>query len=396
MTWIPEFIAIFVALLILFKAAGEKELRLPMKYTLLLIIYFVHIAFGFLLNDVTAWTMMAGVRIYAKFIPIFLLPIIFPFTDRAFKNIILWVFALSMLQLPVILWQRFIQFGGVLSGDPMGGTLGVSASGILAIYLVSILSFLIAFYFKEEISLPVFLFSSLAATIPLAFNQTKISFFLLPIPFIISAIFIKGKRETIFRAMLTMLILVFSFLVILTVYNDFAQKRWGFGMMGFISDRSLMQNTKEDRLDPIKYALTHAATKDVRFAFLGRGAGNASQGFTRQLEGKYLREARFYGSGMTFTKLIWEVGIMGTIIFFLFPLFFFVDAARLCRQDGVPGAFSLGMLSFTIIFTLSLFYTFTIDSNVLIYMFFLSAGQLVSFYAQNIKKSEESMAEYQK
>ena len=187
--------------------------------------------------------------------------------------------------------------------------------------------------------------------------------------------------------MFAMFMLVLSFFILMGIYNHFAQKRWGYGIAGFITDRNMAQKTKDARLDPIKYAFTHAVTEDIRFAFFGRGAGNASKGFTRKLEGKYLKKALLYGSGMTFTKLMWEIGIMGTILFLLFPFFLFMDAARLCRQDGLPGAFALGMLSFTILFTLSLFYTFTIDSNVLIYMFFLSAGQLVS---QSAQKDEES------
>ncbi|MDA3787715.1 MAG: hypothetical protein PF503_04405, partial [Desulfobacula sp.] len=301
MTWVPEFIALFIALSIPFKTATTKQIHFPFKYSILLVLYLAHIAIGLLLNDVTGWTMLAGLRIYTKFIPIFLIPLIYPFTERAFKNLILWIFILSMLQLPVVLWQRFIQFATSLSGDPMGGTLGASSSGVLAIYLISIIACLISFYFKEEISLRVFLISTAAAFIPITLNETKISFILLPIAFIIPAFFLKGKRETIFRVMLVMLLMVSSFFILKSVYDYFAQKRWGYGITDFVTKPRKLERYNKSRLDPIKYAFTHAAVKDIRFGFFGRGVGNASEGFTKQLSGKNLKEARYYGSGMTFT-----------------------------------------------------------------------------------------------
>lgn len=392
MTWIPEFIAIFIAISIPFRTATHKQIRLPLKYSILVFLYLAHIVIGFLLNDVTGWTVLAGLRIYTKFIPIFLMPVIYPFSERALKNIILWVFVLSMLQLPVVLWQRFVQYATSLSGDPMGGTLGVSTSGILAIYLSIILSFLVAFYFKEQITLSVFIVSAAAAFIPLTLNETKISFVLLPIAFILPAFFVRGKREVIFRVMVVFSLLIVSFIVFKGVYDYFATKRWGTGIVGFVTEPGQLEEYSKNRVDPIKYAFTRAVAKDSRFVFFGRGAGNTSEGFTRRLSGKYLKEATYYGSGITFTKLMWETGIMGTVLFFLFPFFVFLDSARLCKEEGFPGAFPLGMLSFTTFFTLSTFYTFTIDSNVLIFMFFLASGQLVSQSSQADARQLETRA----
>ena len=156
LTWIPEFISVIVAVSIPFKTAVTKQINLPLKYSILLTIYIANLIIGFLLNDVNGWVMLAGLRIYTKFLPVFLLPIIFSFTERDFRKLILFVFVLAMIQFPVVLWQRFVKYSASLSGDPMGGTLGYSTSGVLAIFLLAVISFLVAFYFKEIISLPVF------------------------------------------------------------------------------------------------------------------------------------------------------------------------------------------------------------------------------------------------
>lgn len=377
MTWIPEFIAIFIAISIPFKTATEKQTRLPLKYLVILIIYLLHILIGFFLNQVAPFTILAGFRIYTKFIPIFLVPLIYPFTKSAFKKIILWIFALSMLQFPVVLWQRFFKYATSLSGDPMGGTLGMSTSGVLAIYLVIIISFLIAFYFKEEISLPVFLISSAAAFIPITLNETKISFILLPFSFIFPSIFIRGKRDVILKVLLVLFLLGVSFIALKGIYDHFSKKRFGYGITGFVTLPGVMKKYNTRRFLPIQNAFVKAS-EELRFVVFGRGAGNASEGFTRELSGKYVEEGRRYGMGITFVKLMWEIGMMGTILFYLFLFFVFWDAVKFCKQDGLSGAFALGMVSASFFFAISTFYTFTLDSNVLIFMFFLVAGQLVS------------------
>jgi hypothetical protein len=377
MTWVPEFIAIFIAISFPFRTATNKQIHLPGKYVIFLSLYLGHIFMGFWVNDVTGWTILSGLRIYTKFIPIFLVPIIYPFSERTFKNFILWIFAFSMLQLPVVLWQRFIKYATSLSGDLMGGTLGVSTSGVLAVYLAIVISFLIAFYLKKEISLSVFLISTAAAFIPITLNETKVSFALLPIAFLLPAFFLKGQRETIFRVLVVVVLLILSFVIFKNVYDHFAEKRWGYGITRFIKTPGRLDRYNLVRTVPIRQAIINA-TKEPRFAFFGRGAGNVSKGFTRKLSGKYVKEGRFYNVSFAITKLIWEIGIMGTLLFLLFPCLIFLDASRLCKQEGIFGAFSLGMLSFSVFFSFSLFYTFTLDSNLLIFLFFLCAGHLVS------------------
>ena len=382
MTWTPEFVAIIIAIFIPFQTATAKETGIPLKYLILLILYLGHIFFGILLNDISGWTILAGLRIYTKFLPIFMLPLIYPLTDKAFKTILLWVYAMSMAQFPVVLWQRFVRFAETLSGDPMGGTLGHSTSGVLAIYLVTIISFLIAFYYKDQISLPLFLVSAGAAFVPLTLNETKISFVLLPIAFIFPAFFIQAKRESIFRLMLVILLLILSFLAFKAVYDYFATKRWGYGITGFVSQPGKLEDYSSNRLDPILNSIRVGALKDARFAVFGHGVGNVSEGFTKRLSGKYYREGQFYDINVTFAMMMWELGFLGTFLFLLFPFFIFWDARKLCKKEGWIGAYALGMVSYALFFFLSLFYTFTIHNNVLIFIFFLAAGQLVSLSKQ--------------
>ena len=378
MTWIPEFITVLVALLIPFKTAVSKKSYLPLKYLFLIVIYLLHLLIGFFLNDVKGFTILAGLRIYTKFIPIFLLPFIFPFTEDSFKKVLIFIFSLSMIQFPVVLWQRFVAFSTSISGDPVGGTLGASTSGTLSVFLIIVISFLISFYYKDKISLPFFLVSVGAAFIPMTLNETKISFVLLPVAFIFPAFFLRAKRGAIFRVILVLLILLVSFVSLRAIYDHFQSKKWGYGIKTFILMPGRLEYYSKNRLDPIKYSFTKALVGPKFFIF-GHGAGNVSEGFTRKLSGKYIQEAYTYGVyKVSFTRLMWELGLGGTILIFLFPFFVFWDAAQLCKQEGLTGALSLGMLSFSVFFVLSTFYLNTVGSNVFIYMFFLLAGYIAN------------------
>ena len=105
LTWLPEFISIIIAVSIPFRTAVTKQIHFPIKYGFLLLLYLSHIFIGFLLNDISGWTILSGLRIYTKFVPIFLLPIIFPFSKQDARKLIIILFVLSMIQFPVVLWQ---------------------------------------------------------------------------------------------------------------------------------------------------------------------------------------------------------------------------------------------------------------------------------------------------
>ena len=353
MTWVPEILSILVALTLPFRTSVEKDVHIPLKYGILIAFYLLHLMFGLFLNDVKPWTMLAGLRVYTKFIPIFLFPIIFPLRQRVFRNLLLWIYALALVQLPVVLWQGFVRYSALRTGDRLGGTLGISTTGVLAIFLTTVMSFLIAFYYKELISFPMLIFSIILTFIPITMNETKITVILLPVAFIFPAIFLKAKRDAIFKVMLTILLLVVFGAMFKTGY-DYFSKRQGrnITLMGFFTDDYRLKKYNKHRWGPLRTAITVAPKGDMRFAIFGRGAGNVSEGFTPILSGKYLQEMYQYDVVMTFPQLMWELGYLGTLLFFLFPVFTFFDAIKVGRQEGIAGAYGLGMLTFSVFFSM--------------------------------------------
>lgn len=383
-TWIPEIVSAVTAFYILVIAATHEKINIPIKYVILLLIYFLHICMGLFLNDVPLGTILAGIRTYFKFIPLFLLPAVFKFEDASMKKVLMFILALACMQLPIVIWQRFFEFKEVLSGDPMGGTLGYGASGLLSIFLICVISFLIAFYLMEKISLRFFLISICIVFLPTTLNETKVTFVLLPLAFIFPLIFLKKQRKTIMKAVF--LIVLFSVIgfTLKNIYDHFQMKRWGHGITGFITEQSRVENYMAERIDPIFYAIDKAL-RGPQILF-GHGVGNVSISFTKAMTGKYSREAEMYKVGeVSITKLFWEIGILGTLIFFLLVLMIFWDAIKLCKRSDFIGTFSLGMLTLITIFALSFFYTSTIDLNLLVFLFFFLGGYTVSY-----SKSEQN------
>ncbi len=393
LTWIPEMVSIIIAVLIPFKTAASKQVEVPIKYVLLLVLYLFHLGVGFVLNEVSGWTILSGLRIYTKFIPVFFIPLLFLSSSKDFKRLLLFLLFLSVLQFPVVLYQRFVEFGAVLSaGDPVGGTLGTHTSGVLSIFLLIVMSFLIAYYFKEELPFSFFILLFIVIFLPTTMNETKVTFLLLPITIIFPALFIKAKAKSIIRVFGVGFLLFLSFFALLEIYNTFQSRKWGYGIETFVAKPGRVEEYSSRRLDPIQYAISNA-TKDIRFFFFGRGAGNVSKGFTQRLDGKYVDEGRLYSAKISsFTKMMWEIGVLGVLLILFFPIFVFQDASKLCKQEGQIGAFSLGMLSCCTFFFLSFFYTGTFEQNVFVYLFFLTSGYIALFKyrSENFEDGDES------
>ena len=377
-TWIPEIVSASVAFYILVSLAVYKRTNIPFRYIFLLLLYFFHIFVGLAINDVSFGTIVAGVRTYCKFIPLFLLPAFFRFEDRDMKKILLFILALACIQLPVVLWQRFFAFREVLSGDRMGGTLGYHTSGLLSLFLISAISFLVAFYLQKKISTRFFVISLILVFLPTTLNETKITFVLLPLAFIFPLIFIKQQRKNIVMGLFLLMIFGAVAFTLKNVYDHFQMKRWGHGISGFVSDEEWIDTYLSTRIEPMLHTVDKALNGPQMI--FGHGIGNVSISFSKAMTGKYWKEAEMYEVGhVSITKLFWEIGIIGTLIFFLIVLFVFWDTLKLCKKPDFIGTFSLGMLTLTTIFVLSFFYTMTIDLNLMVFLFFFLAGY-AAFY----------------
>lgn len=380
MTWIPEFISLVLFLYIPFNIAFQKKrIYLHNKYIIILIVFILHIALGFAINNVPSGAVFFGMRTYFKAIPLFLLPAVYKFDDPDIIKLSFFILMLAFIQLPVVIWQRFITYAAIQSGDPMGGTLGHGTSGVLSLFLLIVISFLVAYYLKEKIPFWFFMISSFIVFLPTTMNETKITFIVLPLSLLLPAIFLKSKRKQIVRIILILIIVCGMTVILKGVYNHFQEKKDPQGIMRYAHDKDYLEEYIKRRTDPLIIAL-EKATENIQVFVFGRGAGNVSVTFSTELTGRYAKDAVKYRVGeISITQLIWEIGVIGTLIFMIFVLMVFFDSIQLCKRNDLVGAFSLGMITFSIIFVGTFFYAAPLILNIFMYLFYLSAGYVVSY-----------------
>lgn len=377
-TWIPEVVSVIAVAYIPAALALKKRWRLPPKYLLLILVYLIHIFTGFLLNSVSTGVMIAGSRQFFKFIPIFLIPSIIEFSERDIKRILTAFLICGFIQFPVTFWQRFVQYAHIKSGDPIGGTLGLNTSGVLSIFLLIVLTFLITFLLRNRISLKFFLVSFFVIFLPTTINETKIIFLLLPFAFLIP-IYLGNIKISRNISRVGPLLYFFSivFILFVVVYNSLST-HWD--ILDFFSrDGKVTQYTENTKLKPIADAFSQVYHDEAKTILFGYGAGNLSVSFSESMQSELVEQFEALKiDGLSITKMICEIGFLGAILFFLFLFIIFKDTLKSCRDISFFGTFSLCMSAYTVFLGISIFYLQLLNVNLLLYSFFFFSGYIVS------------------
>ena len=148
-TWLPELLSIAVMFLVLLRFALLKKLALDIKYIILIMLFILILLASSLLNLSNPGVVIIGIRIYLKSMPFFLLPAVLNVNNEVLKTQLKFIFPLLLLQCPVALYQRFIQYGLTANGDFIRGTLNTSS--VLSISLISAIAILNGLYQKKII-----------------------------------------------------------------------------------------------------------------------------------------------------------------------------------------------------------------------------------------------------
>ncbi|MDD2469215.1 MAG: hypothetical protein PHI97_35090 [Desulfobulbus sp.] len=345
-TWLPEAASLLILIYFFSSITIKKQLNVNIKYIFCIIIFVFFIFSGFILNQVSAGVMFSGIRIYFRYIPFFLLPIVWNVSEKELNNLLIFIFSLSLMQLPFVLYQRFIQYSNSLTGDPMGGSLGTNTSGVLSVFLLLVLAFYIACYLNGKINFFVFCLGAAILVLPTSMNETKITFALLPTCFILPLIFRVVDKDKIQRIIALFLFAGVAFICLKTIYDFFIVKRWGYGIGEFAQMEGRLQGYADSRIVPIIKTFERLIDDPI-FFFFGIGAGNASVSFSTQMTGEYVPLLASIGiDRLGITTLIWELGIAGISGVILFLAFVFIDTLKLCKtQCGLRKTLGIAMVS---------------------------------------------------
>lgn len=380
-TWTPELLSMIAITVVMVRLAQRNPIALPVRYAVWLGWFLLLVVGWAILNDVASGTLLAGMRTYLKFLPFFLLPLIYRFSEGQVRRQLVLLGLLSALQLPVTAYQRFVAFAGYHTGDVVGGTLGANTSGVLSVYLACALVVLVSFYLKGRIGAVKLGLLAILFALPMMLNETKITLLLIPAA-VFGPMLLAGGANAKKALVLGMTGLVIGAAFLIT----YEQLR-GRSVIDFYTAEGSLGEYLYKGEDPRLYekfsrfdSLAGAVDKlgEGGDLLLGVGAGNASQSFSDQLTGEYYKKYEYLQPGMVYlSRLLWELGIVGVLTYLAFFALVAADAYRLRTEEGLLGPFALAWVLITGVMALSFVYFKTFDGNLFGYLFWYYAGYLV-------------------
>jgi hypothetical protein len=366
----------------LMRFAVAKKHALNFKYVIAFALYALLLGVGALINHLPLGTLIIGLRAHMKHIPLFFLPFIYRFSPLDIKKQFYLILVLMIIQVPISIYQRVVQFGWERSGDLITGT--VLISGTLSILLLCYITVFYAFFLKEKVGKFVFLLVSVFLFLPTTINETKVTLVLLPMNIAIITILFKQKLgrkiKTIAVSVLATLIV---FMIFVPIYAVFIQPVTGHKLFDFFTsdqvERYLYKGVEgkshEDvrRLDSLAIAFRKLSTEPL-VAIHGIGPGNVMESYFQGLEGRFGEISHLKPTGILLTHLFWELGFLGPIWLLVTLAMIFWDATRLRNRNDVFGTLALGWTAIVMTYTVCIVYTNIILFNSMNFLFWFFSG----------------------
>lgn len=390
LTLLPELISVILIVALLVRLALVRTISLPAKYGIFFAIFFAHLLVGVLANAVQPGVLVAGFRNYLKYLPFFLLPAMYVFSDAQMRRQLYWLLGLAFIQLPFSILQRLETMrANAMTGDWVVGTLNNHSTKML--FLVCVIAVLTAFLIKGRLRPVLYGTLVLLMLIAIAIAETKATLFFLPMAIIIPVLLyhVKGwaerakkRRQIVAAALMGTLALG----VFIPVYDHFQKPRWGYGLVDFFFMEGRVQgylapqasgssSDRVGRIDGVLNATDVLSEEPVRWV-VGLGMGNVSYSFIQQFSGEYAHYQEAIGGGAA-APLLFEIGFGGIALLLIFYFMIFRDAMRLSRQDSLAGTVALGWLAVIVILTFALIYNYYTVRNVS-YLFWYFSGYIAA------------------
>ncbi|GBC60924.1 hypothetical protein DENIS_1884 [Desulfonema ishimotonii] len=389
-TWMPEFLSMIAGVVIASRFAIRGRFKLHPKYLYLIFLYSTVLFVGTVLNATSSKVIIIGMRHYYKHLPFFLLPAVYDFSEKDVLRQLKLALFLLLMQCPLALYQRYIEFKDRTTGDVITGTL--EDSGSLSITLICAIGVVFAFYLKRKINVAVFLVFALMLLVPTTINETKVSIILLPVAFLLPALLCEGYVNSGRVKNLLIVILMGSiFLSVFVVIYDRQENAQGGGILSFFTDKKTRDkylfeeddrdedSTNVRRGDALMLAYNYLS-RDVYTVIVGLGIGNVMASMFNEAEsGKF---ATMGAEKLTLTHLFWESGLSGVITYLCIYLCIFRDVMLLKKRNDAFGTLALGWTSVFMIMVISLIYTNMGHQNVINFLFWYFSGLLLSVMSE--------------
>jgi hypothetical protein len=363
--------------------AGAR-LSLDRRYVTFLIVLLVTIVVGFIVQDVPTGAMVAGIRAHLKFIPFFLLPLVFRFSPKQLHAQFAVILMFLLLQMPLALYQRFIEYADTMqTGDPVRGT--ATTSSALSMLMMCGIVAVVSLYLRRKLRLGAVLLAIGALFLPTTLNETKATLLLLPIAFIVPALWMPKGHGTARRFLPIVAIGGAAMIAFIAVYDYLIQySTTGQPIAQFVGETSFLRYLYSGaaeqganyigRFDSLQFAVQGIGSDPLTATF-GLGAGNVSTSFLRQFDGEYAAYYDRYGVGMTqVSSLLWQLGFAGLITYMFLYYFVLNDARMLARGDGSTALLGQIWVGVTVIMIFALIYKSIFSMNEIGYPFWFYSG----------------------
>jgi hypothetical protein len=274
----------------------------------------------------------------------------------------------------------------------VGGT--IRHTGALSVMLIFGLVVVFSFYLKNQLSYKKFLIIAFLLFIPTTINETKVTFFLLPVG-IILPIFLLNNKNLLLRIKKIFSYSIFTF-ILLTIfvsaydmlYGQFHGRTFigylikekegrGYVLPSEMGTKKITEDTEIGRIDAIILAYKYLSENQIKI-FFGTGIGTVKPKKLKFLETDNLNLTKYNPEASTASILIWEMGILGLFSFYLLIFFVFKDACSITNQNNFDGALALGWASVCLITIPVTLYINSFYIDVFNILFWFLSGIVVS------------------
>jgi len=363
----------------------------------------------------------AGIRTYFKYVPLFLIPFAYAYSQRDLNILFRIVVLLALVQIPVAFYQRFVEYSKLLTGDVVTGTFGVGGSGTLSILLVCCALVLASHALTGRLSILLSGLLSLVLLVPTMINETKITPILLAVG-AIGVLFARRRAASVRQivvASIAVLVLVGAFGVLYdTIYEgpaglSYAESMSSEQAYGYYraEARTVRPNGEQRRFAARTERLAIGSKAVARFDSLalpfesffpnysfhllvGLGMGNVTSTFGSGANYLYIKE-ELGGAATTLTQLMWECGVFGAMFYLAFLGMITKDALVMSRRSPWS-SFATGWVGVCFVLFVTLFYQSIFVTPVLPMLFSFFSGVIVSqraswsrFDAKNVQQTND-------
>ncbi|MEP6546183.1 MAG: hypothetical protein ABJD53_01855 [Gammaproteobacteria bacterium] len=386
--FLPELLSVVIVLYVVVSGTRDRFRLVAPKYWFAFAVFSVFIISGVINSAPGAGPMLSGMRFYLRAVPLFFLASVLPQSEAQLMRQLKLLLALSLLQIPVAAYQRWIVLSqGRYSGDDVRGTL--MDSGILSIFLICVVLVLTGLLLKGRIGRLRFAILFFLMLFPTIINETKGTLVMLPAGLMVALVMGAGPGKRLRYAGFALVGLVAFAAVFIPIYNMMEvhnpykseQDITNFFTNEKQLDRYMSSNvagvgTSKDvrRGDALGVPLQFLSKDPAQLAF-GLGLGSVSpSNFGKNFEGSYfMLFKKFLITSVTF--FIIEFGLLGLVMVGVLTGLVFMDTLWVSRNDvGLTGAMAAGWTGVVATMVIGLLYTILHEFTSVTYLYWYFSG----------------------